>query len=500
MEDLKQKSIKAFVWDFSGKIANQFVSFIVSIFLARLLSPEDFGMLAMINVIIMLSSGFINMGLGEALIQKKNINDKHYGSVFFFNIVVGITLSGLLFVFAPLIGKFYNNSDLIPITRTMSLLFIFNSFGNVIRIKLQKELNYGIPAKAGFISSFISGIIGIAMAFTGFGVWSLVVQSLLNPVIANFYLFSTVKWKPVLQFKWHALKDLWDFGFRMFLSGIINTIFVNIDSVIIGKLFSPETLGFYYRARSLNNYIVQYSSASLKSVLFPTLSKVQDNIIRFKSIVQKSYHLIATIAFFLTGFFFVTGSDFIILLFGEKWLPAVSYFQIIIISGYAYPLNSLQTTILSASGNSKSFLKLEIIKKTLSGISLALGFIWGITGFLILKTITTLINFQLNLFFAGKQMKTGYFWFLKMILPYFFITVFLAGSLFLFKNQIQTIRFFRFLISGTLFSVFYLFFLLFFKVDGIFILWSEIRNFKLFNHKFANFDKFISNRYKKDKF
>ncbi|NPA68760.1 MAG: lipopolysaccharide biosynthesis protein, partial [Chlorobi bacterium] len=401
MEDLKQKSIKAFVWDFSGKIANQFVSFIVSIFLARLLSPEDFGMLAMINVIIMLSSGFINMGLGEALIQKKNINDKHYGSVFFFNIVVGITLSGLLFVFAPLIGKFYNNSDLIPITRTMSLLFIFNSFGNVIRVKLRKDLNYNIPTKAGLISSFISGIIGIAMAFTGFGVWSLVVQSLLNPVIANLYLFTTVKWKPVLQFKWHALKDLWSFGFRMFLSGIINTIFVNLDSIIIGKLFSAGTLGFYYRARSLNNYIIKYSSASLMSVLLPALSKVQDDLKRFKSIVRKSYHLIALIAFFLTGFFFVTGSDFIILLFGEKWLPTVSYFQIIIITGFAYPLSSLLVTILSASGNSKAFLKLEIIKKIFFGISLTLGFIWGVTGFLICNAFVIFINFYLNIIFAG---------------------------------------------------------------------------------------------------
>ena len=499
MDNLKQKSIKAFAWDFSGKIANQSVSFIVSIFLARLLSPSDFGMLAMVYVVIALSASLMDMGLGEALIQKKELTEKHYSSVFFFNISVGFFLALLLFFLSPFVGLFYNNNSLIPIAQAMSLLFILNSFGNVIRVKLRRELKYNIPTKANFFSSLFSGIVGITMAFTGFGVWSLVVQSLIKPIIANSYLFLSVKWRPKLQFAWQALKDLWSFGFRMFISGIINIIFVNLDSIIIGKLFSPVILGFYYRARSLNNYIVQYSSASLLSVLLPALSKVQDDLIRFKSIVYKSYHLIALIAFFLTGLFFVIGADFIILLFGVKWEPTVPYFQIIIITGFAYPLSSLLVTILSASGNSKAFLKLEIIKKTFFGTSLVLGFIWGVTGFLICNAVAVFINVYFNIIFAGKQLKTGQGWFIKMTLPYLFITLFFAGSLFWFEGLVQLSRIFRLLLGGSVYTLSYFLFLLLFKAEGILILWNEIKKIKLFKLRFVKFDGFINNWYTKDK-
>lgn len=494
MENLKQKSIKAFTWDFLGKMANHSVSFIVSIFLARLLSPGDFGMLAMVNVFIMLSASLVDMGLGTALIQRKNVTDKHYSSVFFFNITVGSLLTLLLFFLAPLVGTFYENKELIPITQTMSLLFILNSFGNVIRAKLRKELIYNIPTKAGLISSLVSGITGITMAFTGFGVWSLVVQSLLRPIIANLYLFYSVRWRPKLQFAWQALKDLWSFGFRMFLSGIINSIFSNLDSLIIGKLFPPAILGYYYRARSLNSYIVQYSSASLMSVLFPALSKVQDDLERFKSIIHKTYHLIALVAFFLTGFFFITGADFIILLFGSKWVPAIPYFRLIILTGYAYPISSLLVNILSASGNSKAFLKLEIIKKAFLGASFAFGFIWGLEGFLVCNAFAMFISVYFNIVFAGKQLKTGQLWFIKMTLPYLFITLFFAGSLFWIGEQIQLNRILHLLIGGSLFTMFYFFFLLIFKAEGIIILWNEIKKLRFFKNKFSKFDNFLNNR------
>ena len=494
MDNLKQKSIKAFTWDFLGKMANHSVSFIVSIFLARLLSPSDFGMLAMVNVVIMLSASLVDMGLGTALIQRKNVTDKHYSSVFLFNITVGGLLTLLLFFLAPFVGTFYENKELIPITQAMSLLFILSSFGNVIRAKLRKELIYNIPTKAGLISSLVSGVTGITMAFTGFGVWSLVVQSLLRPIIANLYLFYFVRWRPKLQFAWQALKDLWAFGFRMFLSGIIDSVFKNLDSIIIGKLFPPAILGYYYRARSLNSYIVQYSSASLMSVLFPALSKVQDDPKRFKSIVHKSYHLIALVAFFLTGFFFITGADFIILLFGSKWEPAIPYFHLIILIGYAYPLSSLLVSVLSASGNSKAFLKLEIIKKTFLGASLTIGFIWGVKGFLICNAVAVFLAVYANIVFAGKQLKTGQLWFIRMTLPYLFITLFFAGGLFWLGEQIQLSRILHLLIGASLFSGFYFVFLFLFKADGIIILWNEIKKLRFFKNKFSKFDKFLNNR------
>jgi len=180
LSDLKKQSYKAFAWDFTGKIAGQSVGFIISIFLARILSPEDFGLLAMVTVVIGLSGSLADMGLGMALIQRKEVTDAHYGSVFFFNITVGILLSSLLYFAAPLIGLFYENDDLIAIAEAMAVLFILNSIGIVIRIKLRKDLEYGIPTRAGLVSAAISGAIGVTMAYQGFGVWSLVIQSLLT--------------------------------------------------------------------------------------------------------------------------------------------------------------------------------------------------------------------------------------------------------------------------------------------------------------------------------
>ena len=195
---------------------------------------------------------------------------------------------------------------------------------------------------------------------------------------------------------------------------------------IIGKLFSPATLGFYFRARSLNTYITQYTSNSLMSVLLPAFSKVQDDIVRFKKIVFKSYHMINLMAFFLTGLFFVVGDHLILFLFGEKWQASIPLFRLIILTAYGLPLSSILVNILSASGNSKGFLKLEVIKKVFFGLALGFGFIWGIEGYLIANIIAFALAVYVNIIFAGKQLKSGQWWFIRITLPYLVLTALVA--------------------------------------------------------------------------
>lgn len=472
---LKQQSYKAFIWDFTGNIARQSVGFILSIFLARLLAPEDFGLLAMVSVVISLSSSLVDMGLGVALIQRKDVTEEHYGSVFFFNIVVGILLAALLFFGAPLVGSFYDNNQLIPIARTMAVLFILKSIGNVLRIKLRKELLYGIPTKAGIIASVTSGIVGVTMAFNGFGVWSLVVQSVISPIVANVYVFYVFKWRPRLIFKWQALKDLWGFGFRMFLSGLLDSVFVNADSLIIGKLFNSATLGYYYRARSLNMYITQYSSQSIMSVLLPALSKVQDDLERFKNMVFKGYNLINLFAFFLTGVFFVVGDSLILFLFGEKWRDSIPLFKLIILTAYGYPLSSILVSILTASGNSKRFLQLEVIKKIFFGAALGFGFLWGIEGYLIANILAYTLAVWLNIFFAGKQLQTGQWWFLKITLPYVFITGVSALGVSTILKYFNSLLLVNVIIGAILFSICFVTFAWLFKLPGLKLLQVELK-------------------------
>ena len=475
MTSLKQQSAKAVAWDFAGKIAGQTVSFVISIFLARLLSPEDFGLLAMANVVIALSSSLIDMGLGVALIQRKDVSDAHYGSVFFFNITLGLFLTLTLFFCAPLVAKFYDREILLPIVRAMSVLFLLSSIGNVIRSKLRKELEYGIPTKGSLISAMISGTVGVTMAFCGFGVWSLVTQALINPVISNVYLFYKVKWRPKLIFKWQALKELWGFGFRMFLSGVLDTLTTNADSLIIGKIFSEATLGFYYRARSLNNYIVQYSSRSIMSVLMPAFSKIHNDLEHFRSVIFRGYHIINFLAFFLTGLFFVIGDALILFLFGEKWEEAIPMFRLIILTAYGYPLSSLLVNILSASGNSKAFLRLEIIKKIASISALALGFFWGIKGYLICKIFATLIGIYFNMLFAGKQIKTNVWYFIKISLQYLIVAGLFASGLFLGLKYLHVSNFIQIVTGTILFSFFFTGVAWLLKLQGIVQIVNEIK-------------------------
>ena len=257
MNDLKSKAIKAFSWDFSGRLASQGTSFIVSIFLARLLEPSEFGLVAMVMVIIGMASVFSDIGLSGALIQRRRLLPVHYSSVFYFNVFAGSLLTGITYFAAGWIGTFYGNEALVPLAKILSPLFLINALSSVQATQLRKQLNYGVLVKAGFTASAVSGVIGIWMAYTGAGVWSLVAQSLSQGVIYNLLIWSFGRWVPSLSFSLKALMQLWGYGFRMFLSGLLDAIFTRLDFLIIGKMFLPQTLGFFERAKSLNLMVVQ---------------------------------------------------------------------------------------------------------------------------------------------------------------------------------------------------------------------------------------------------
>jgi len=304
----------------------------------------------------------------------------------------------------------------------------------------------------------------------------LVTQAIMYPIINNAYLFYRVRWRPRLIFQWQALKELWNFGFKMFMSGIIDTIFNNIDSLIIGKLFPPAILGYYFRSRSLNNYVVQYSSGSLMSVLFPALSKVQHNAESFKEKAFKGYNLINFAAFFFTGLFFVIGEDLIILMFGAKWQPSVELFHLIIITAFVYPLSSILVNILTASGNSTAFLKLEILKKIFLGLSLSLGFLWGIKGYLICNAIAYFISVYLNIVFASLQLKVSQRLFVNISIPYLLIIFILGGVLYYLQSIFQLGHFIHLCLSGTIYTLAYLIIVYMLKLPGFMLLKTELNH------------------------
>ncbi len=423
MSDLRSKAFSAFIWDFFGKLARHGTSFIVMIFLARLLEPSEFGLVAMIMVIVYVAMIFTDVGLGSALIQRRRLLPIHYSSVFYFNIAVGGLLTLLLFLSAEWISEFYDNAQLVPVTQVISSLFLINAFSNVQTSRLRKELDYASLTKADVSAAVISGVIGIGLASYGAGVWSLVAQALLRGVLYALFIWSASRWVPSFLFSLKALMQLWGFGFRMFLSGLLEVIFSRIDIIIIAKLFSPAVLGFFDQAKRLNGMIIQYSSGSIMAVMFPVMSKVQNDLPKFQRIVIKTLGIISFVVFFLLGFTYLIAEDLIVLLFTEKWLPSVEYFKIIVLGGFGYPISALLVNILSSRGDSKTFLRLEIYKKLLLGANLYIGFLWGIEGYLYGMIIVTVFSVLLNIVYAAREIDLTMMQFLWPIITQMLLTV-----------------------------------------------------------------------------
>ncbi len=457
MSTLKQQGVKAFIWDFSGKMANQGMGFVVSIFLARLLEPSDFGLIAIVMVIIGIASIFSDIGLGGALIQRRRVLPVHYSSVFYFNISVGLLLSVLTFFLAPLISGFYENEQLLPLMQALSPLFVINALSSVQSVRLRKELNYALLTKIGLVSSLISGVIGVSLAFVGAGVWSLVAQALLSGVISNILLWTLGRWRPKAQFSFKALMQLWAFGFRMFLSGFLDRVFSHLDTLIIGKLFSLMTLGFFNRAKSLNQMVVTYSSGSLMTVLFPVLSKVQRDLQRFQNIVLKSLGIISFVVFLLLGGFYLVSEELIVLLFGAKWLPSVEYFQILVMSGFGYPVSALLVNVLSSRGNSKAFLRLEIYKKLLTSVNLSVLYFWGIDAFLYGLIVMSILGVSLNIVFASREINVPFFQFAKPVIVQGIISIVSVIIVLALLGQADLGMLLMLIVKGALFVIIYLF-------------------------------------------
>jgi O-antigen/teichoic acid export membrane protein len=406
MSTLKEKSIKGLFWDFSGRIGLQGVGFVVSIVLARLLAPEEFGILAIITVFINLANVFLDFGFGVALIQKQDVREEHFSAVFYLNLVMGLLLSAVVFFLAPVVGRFYDKEILVSVTRLMALGISISSFGQVIRARLQRELNFKPISLATIYAAVISGIIAMAMAWRGFGVWSLAVQSIVLQLLTVVFLFHFCKFKINLRFNRTALAELWPFSSKLFFSGLLDTIFFNLDSLIIGKLISPATLGYYHRAKSLENFGFRYTASTIASVLLPGLSSLQNDPAKFREAVMKVFHLLSFVSFLMCGLFLVGGREIIIILFSAKWEPSVIMFQILIAGAFASQIYTLFYNVLLSSGNSKKYLYLNIIHKTLLFINFYLIVITDdLTIYLFGFTAIRILLYFLGLIVVSKQLN-----------------------------------------------------------------------------------------------
>jgi len=293
------------------------------VFLARMLFPEQFGLIAMLTIFIALARSFVTSGFGSALIQKKEITHEDKCSVFYFNIVLSVVLAGLLCLAAPWIAAFYGAPLLTPLTRVLSIQLIIGSFGIIHRLLLSKRLDFKTILKVRLITTFISGAVGISMAFNGFGVWSLVGQQLTSSAVNTLFLWVFFSWRPSLTFSVAALRGMFGFGSKLFFSGIIDTFFKHIYLIVIGKIFSPAQLGYFGRARGIQQLPVSNLSFPVKRVTFPVFSTIQDDKERLKKVVHKAITTLVLINFPIMIGLAVVAKPLVIVLLTEKWAPCI---------------------------------------------------------------------------------------------------------------------------------------------------------------------------------
>jgi len=403
LSSLKEKSLKGLFWDFSGRIGLQGVGFVVSIVLARLLAPEEFGLLAIITVFINLASVFLDFGFSTALIQKQDVREEHFSAVFYLNVVMGLLLAAIVFFLAPLIGRFYEKEILLNITRLMAIGIFISSFGQVMRARLRRDMNFRPISLATIYAAIISGIIAMAMAWKGLGVWSLAVQSVILQLLTVIFLYLMCKLKINFRFSRSALSELWPFSSRLFFSGLLDTIFFNLDALIIGKLLSPATLGYYHRAKSLENFGFRYTASTIASVLLPGLSSLQNDPVKFREAVMKVFHILSFVSFLMCGLFLVGGREIIILLFSAKWEPSVILFQILIAGAFATQGFSLFYNVLLSTGQSRKYLAINIINKGLLFINFGLLFFLGLNEYLIGFILVQIFVYFIGMYTASRQ-------------------------------------------------------------------------------------------------
>ena len=403
-DGLKNKTLHALFWSFFERIGQQGIQFIIGIILARLLLPEQFGLIAMLTIFMAIAQSFINSGFGQALIQKQDATHIDECSIFYFNILVGFLAAGLLCLFAPWIAGFYNQPLLVPLTYALSLNLIINAFGLVQITLLTKHIDFKTQLKVSVIATVISGTIGVTMALNGFGVWSLVAQSLSSNLFrtALLWLFST--WRPSLAFSFVALRGMFAFGSRLLASGLIETVFQNIYLVVIGKLFSPAGLGFYSRAKGLQQLPVSNISTIISRVTFPVFSSVQDDKPRLKRGVRKALTMLVMINFPMMIGLAIVAEPLVLLLLTEKWAPCIPYLQLLCVVGMLYPVHSINLNVLIAQGRSDLLFRIEILKKILIVIAISITYRWGIIAMIYGQIATSCLAYFLNAYYTGQML------------------------------------------------------------------------------------------------
>lgn len=407
------------------RMGTQGAQFIVAIVLARLLTPEDFGLIALVTVFIAIANVFVQSGLNTALIQKKNADNLDFSTVFYASLTLAAVLYGILFLCAPFIATFYKRPDLIPVVRVLGLMLLTGSLNSIQEAYISRKMMFKKLFYRSVGAIIPAGLIGIACAYKGFGAWALVAQQLSNSLLVCTIMWFTVKWRPQLAFSLDRLKNLYSFGWKLLVSALLDTTYNNLQSLVIGKLFTPAALGFYNRGAQFPSLIVNNINASINSVLFPSLSSVQDDREQLKKMTRRAIVTSSFAILPLMAGLAAIAKPLVLVLLGEKWLPAVPFIQICCIVYAFWPIHTSNLTAINATGHSEIFLKLELIKKVfgLCMLAICIYLFRSPLGIAASGAISSPIGALINAHPNKKLLHYGYLEQMRDILPSFVLSL-----------------------------------------------------------------------------
>ena len=418
--------VKNFLWRFFERCGAQFVTLIVSIVLARILTPSDFGTVSLIMVFTTILQVFVDSGLGTALIQKKDADDLDFSSVFYFNFAICLILYLGMFIASPFIAKFYKDISLTPIIRVISLTIVMSGVKGIQQSYVSRNMLFKKFFFATLGGTLFSAVLGIGMAYAGFGVWSIVAQQLSNTAIDTLILWITVDWRPKRMFSWQRLKSLLSYGWKLLVSSLLDTIYNNLRNLIIGKIYTSSDLAYYNQGDKFPKVIVMNINASIDSVLLPSMSGEQENKERVKSMTRRAIKTSTYImAPLMMGLLFCA-EPIVRLLLTDKWLPCVPYLRIFCFTYMFYPIHTANLNAIKAMGRSDLFLKLEIIKKVVGLILLFITMRISVMAMAYSLIFSGILSQIINSWPNWKLLNYNYLEQLRDILPSICISVFMG--------------------------------------------------------------------------
>ena len=465
--NLKEKTVSGMMWGAVGKVGTLTINFLSNLVLARLLMPEDFDCIGMLAIFLAVSNIFIQGGLGTALIQKKNPTKLDYSTVFYWNLVFAVVFYVILFAIAPTVARFYGLPILQPMLRVQSSVLIIQSFAIVQITQLQKRMDFRALAIRNMAAALAGTLIAIPMAFQGYGAWSLVASAILAAIVNVLLLWKMSDWRPSLEFSFASLKQLFSFGGLMLLSSLAETLYTNLQGLIIGKRFPAGNLGYYMQAKKLEEVPVTGLSSIVNDVTFPAFAKLQDDPDRLLEGMRKSTKALSFVNFPMMILLMIIALPLITLLYGAKWETSAPYFQILCISGLIYTINTLNTNVIKALGKGKIYFAVQIIKRTIGIALIFFGMRYGIYGLLWAVASVSYISFIINALVSKKLINYGIFRQLWDVFPCLLAAATAGVLTYLLGRVLPLNMYVVMLIQIVVYALLYLLFAKLLKIEGL---------------------------------